>query len=316
MIASDENLSLRYLREALEVERMYLSAYEKPCEPLAYETLRTFDDLFCRDLMEVSRVVGRDEQLFRTLSTWGVNHALRRILPRIPSGGPFRDFPSNDATQPKADNFVFHCGVLAISERLEGWLKDGILVGELRPHPKPQQFEKVLVLRSASPSYSDEEMGRAGWGWASALKQHEDSSTERALEKLHLQIEPELRQRVHLLDGWRVTYSTTREIDDYFLEWARLYLRRIFSQDMLGPDDVIGGRPYSRYLDVLTALSARSQKHIAFAAILRARHPAAHIRNLLTTYCPRQLFIESLAGYLNADSKRNLKHPSVVYFVG
>jgi hypothetical protein len=85
------------------------------------------------------------------------------------------------------------------------------------------------------------------------------------------------------------------------MEWARLYLRRIFSQDLLRTGDMIGGRPFSRYLEVLTALSARSQKHIAFAAILRARHPSVHIRNLLTTYCPHHLFLESLASYLNAE---------------
>lgn len=305
MIASDEqNPALRCLREALNVERAYLSTYEKPCEPLAYETLRTFDDLFCRDLMEPSRpVVDRNEATFRNISTWGVNHALRRIVPRTLSGGPFRDFPSNEATQPKADDFILHCGVLAVAERLEGWLNEGILIGELLPHPKPLQLENVLVLRNAAASCSDEEIGRAGLRWASALVWQEDRGVELALEERHREIEPQLEQLVKLIGGWCVTYTSTREIDDYFMEWARLYLRRIFSQDMLGPDDVIGGRPYSRYLDVLTALSARSQKHIAYAAILRARHPAAHIRNLLTTYCPRQLFVESLADYLNADFK-------------
>ncbi len=36
-------------------------------------------------------------------------------------------------------------------------------------------------------------------------------------------------------------------------------------------------------------------------AILRARHPSVHIRNLLTTHCPRESFVESLAHYMDAD---------------
>jgi len=103
------------------------------------------------------------------------------------------------------------------------------------------------------------------------------------------------------VDGWRVDYSSTPEIDDYFLEWAHLYLRRIFSQDMIGPDDVIGSRPFSRYIEVLSVLSGQSQKHIAFAAILKARYPSVHIRNLLTTHRQRESFVESVARYMGAD---------------
>jgi hypothetical protein len=293
--------SLECLRHALDKQRDYLKSYEKPCEPILYETLRTFDDLFCRDLMEPTRMVEKNDRLFRNLSTWGVNHALRRVVPRTPIGGPFRDFPSNAMTQGKADDFVFNCGVLALSERFEGWLEEGILKGELRPKPRPPGVDNVLVLRRAADSCFDEEVGQAGLRWAGALRWHEDRDVELALEKKHYQILPELEKRVRLVDGWRVTYSSSRQVDDYFSEWAKLYLRRMFSQDILDLNDSIGGRPFSRYLEILSALSARSQKHLAFAAILRARHPSAHIRNLLTTYCHRESFVESLAEYIGGD---------------
>lgn len=50
-----QDLVLERLRRALQVQRAYLSGYEKPSEPIAYETLRTLDDLYCRDLMEPMR---------------------------------------------------------------------------------------------------------------------------------------------------------------------------------------------------------------------------------------------------------------------
>lgn len=296
-------MPLERLARAIAAQKDYLRAYEKPSEPVLYETLRTFDDLFCRDLMEPDRQVPENERRFRSLSTWGVDHALRRIVPRTPAVGPFRNFPSREPIQAQADDFVFNCGVLCLSERFESWLRDGVLSAELRPYPNSRQdrLKDILILRSSAVSCSDEEIGMAGLRWASDLRVREDQRKEQALEDRHRELEPELHRRVQLAGDWVLSYSSTREIDDYFLDWGRLYLRRIFSQDMIGPDDVIGGRPFSRYVEVLAALSGRAQKHIAYAAIVRARHRSVHIRNLLTTYCPRQDFVNSLAQFLDSD---------------
>lgn len=299
----NDSQALNRLQQAIDHQRRYLAAYEKPAEPLAFETLRTFDDLFCRDLMQPKRKVDRSERLFRSLSSWGVNHALQRIIPRVPAESDFRDFPSHDTIQAQADDFVFHCGVLARAERLEGWLREGLLRAKLRVHPptRPGGITEVLALRSAVPSYLDEEIGLAGLRWASDRVTTQDRPWERRLEKRHKELSLELERRVVLADGWRTSYLSSREIDEYFMEWARLYLRRIFSQDMIAPEGSIGGRPFSRYLEVLSALSARSQKQIAFAAILLARHPSAHIRNLLTTHMRREWFLESLALDIDGD---------------
>jgi hypothetical protein len=40
-----QNALLSILRDALAKQRDYLKAYEKPSEALAFETLRTFDDI-------------------------------------------------------------------------------------------------------------------------------------------------------------------------------------------------------------------------------------------------------------------------------
>jgi hypothetical protein len=299
----DEDPALMRLRVALDKQRAYLRAFEQPSETLAYETLRTLDDLFCRDLMEPGRHVAESERLFRGLSTWGVNHALKRIVPKIPEARSFRDFPSYAGIQSQADDFVFNCAALELSERYEGWLQEGILAGELRQYPNSNRrgMNEVLILRSVLPSYSDEEIGRAGLRWASDLNWAKDRGLERRLEQRHRKLARKLQRRVDLVDGWRMQYASTQEIDDYFLEWGNLYLKRIFSQDLIGLDDVIGARPFSRYVEVLTVLSAQSQKHIAFAAILKSRYRSIHIRNLLTTYTKRDWLVESIARRMDAD---------------
>src|SRR5947207_2698688 len=61
-------VGLLRLRRALDAERAYLQSYERPSEPIVYETLRTLDDLFCRDLMEPQRTVSNAEHVSRSLS--------------------------------------------------------------------------------------------------------------------------------------------------------------------------------------------------------------------------------------------------------
>lgn len=302
---NEEDAALAHLRKGLEDQRSYLSGYEQPSEVLAFETLRALDDLFFRDLMEPKRAVEENERRFRSLSTWGVNHALRRIVPRSLTSRDFKDFPSTTTIQAQADDFIFNCAALELGERYEGWLREGILSGEVRCHPKPdgEGTLEVLVLRPARSSYSDEEIGLSGLNWSSRRITANDRGRERQLEQRHRKMSRDLGQRVDLIEGWRVSYSSTPEIDCYFMDWARLYLRRIHSQELIASDDMIGGRPFSRYLEVLTALSARSQKHIAYAAILRARYPHVHIRNLLTSHIGRGTFVGSLAEFLDADTE-------------
>jgi hypothetical protein len=294
--------ALRLLQDGVEQQRAYLQSYEKPSEPLTYETIRTFDDLFCRDLMEPGRRLQPHERDFRILAGWGVNNALNRIIPSVPQSQPFRDFSSRPDIQMQADDFVLNCGTLALGDRHLGWLKEGILTAERHEYPDSglDEMKDILILRGQHPSYFDEDIGRAGLSWSSKMARAKNRGQESRLEQRHRKMEPDLRRRVDLVDGWRMTYSSTKEIDQYFEQWARIYLNRIYSQDMVGPDDMIGGRPFSRYIDVLVALSGRSQKHIAYSAILLSRFPGVHIRNLLTTSADRDSFLNSLADHLGA----------------
>lgn len=63
-VTAPGNAALVCLREALSIQRAYLGQYERPCEPIAYETLRAIDDLFCRELMEPA-LPSKNDRLFR-----------------------------------------------------------------------------------------------------------------------------------------------------------------------------------------------------------------------------------------------------------
>lgn len=302
-MSSENTNPVERLRGAMEQQRAYLRAYEQRAETLTYETLRGLDDIFCRDLMEPYRTVSKTDRMFRDISTWGINNALARLVPQKPTSGPFRDFASRESAQSQVDDFLFSCGALELASRYEGWLTDGIVEGEVQRHPgeQPDEAVEVLILRKKASSYFEEGIGFSGLRSSAERIVALDRGKEMRLERQHRRLKRELASRVELVDGWRVNYVATPELDAYFLDWARLYLRRMYSQELIGAEDLIGGRPFSDYVEVLSRLSGRSQMRIAFAAILKARHPTAHLRNLLTSYCGRADLVQALADDLDAE---------------
>ena len=91
----------------------------------------------------------------------------------------------------------------------------------------------LLHLKSQKASHYDELIGMDGLRWASANRRRASRPAERTLEARYAEMLPELRRRVGAFAGWGIGYTTTREIDDYFLECGRLYLNRMFGSDML-----------------------------------------------------------------------------------
>lgn len=290
------------LTRAIADQKTAILPWEKPSAPTVLETVRCLDDLNMRDLFDPAGHRAASDHRERFVMGWGANHALRRIIPDSARSETFILFPSTRHSQRLADEFLFRCGALELAGRLQGWMKEGMVDGWIDRRPKGEtSLEHVLVLRTVRDSHGDGRIGMANLRWASDQRRKADRPTERALERRHREIAPELERRVGTIGGWGLAYTTTEEIDGYFREWARLYLRRIFGQDMLGPDDLIGGRRYSDWLEVLEVLSARAQRHIAFAAIAKARDPELDIRNLMTTHAPRESFIQGVAGMLDAD---------------
>lgn len=296
--------ALGRLQKALGLQHFHLSQFAQPSELNTYETLKTLDDLYFRDLMEPSRLVTQTERTFRSYSGWGAHHALKRVLPRTLRSQPFRDRPSSMQMQAEVNDFVFQCGILEMAERYEGLLREGILTGEVRRYPMTGRhgMESVIILRSHDPSYSDEEIGLSGLRWAGEWQVEQDRPEEDTLEHRFTEIEPELFQMVRLNNDGIMLYESNPDIDNLFRDYARVYLRRIFSQDLIGTNEIIGGVPFSRYVEVLTELSAISQKRIACAAQAKAKYPEAPLRQLLTTFVPRKAMYEYIAGQLDSTS--------------
>ena len=292
------------LRDRIDRQRRFADQWRKPVEPLLFETLRAIDNVFCQELFYPPGAPERFSFPHYSLLSWGVNHALSRMIPDQLDFGGFKLFPSEKATQSPADDLLLHCGILQRAEILHGWLSEGLVSARLDTPKRalPSGTKKIVVLKSAHPSLFHEVVSRTHREWFSDLTRQFDGGWERDLERRHKEILPDLVRHVDVLGDWGIQYSSTPEIDNHFLEWGQVYLRRMWSQDLLGPNDRIGGAEFRDYLGVLAALAGRAQKHLCFALILKRRHPNLDIRNLLTTFASRSELVSGLAEHLDADT--------------
>jgi hypothetical protein len=286
------------------MQKSSLEHRRQSVEPLLFETLRAIDNVFCQELFFPAGSPDRMPTLQYSLSSWAVNKALARMIPTQFGHGPFRLFPSTAKIQRQADEFLLQCGILERAELLHGWIAEGLVSARLvtPPRPLPSGIRKILVLKSEHPSIFREVVSRKNREWLSDLTIEFDRDWEKRLEERHFEILPALARRVDVFGGWGIAYTTTKEIDDYFLEWGQVYLRRMWSQDLVGLDDKLGGNEFRDYLGVLAALAGRAQKHLCFASMLKRRHPELDIRNLLTAHSPFDEFLTGLAIHLNADT--------------
>jgi hypothetical protein len=296
------------LRERIALQREFLDRWKRPLEPLLFETLRAIDRVFCEELFHAGSSQARNTEDFISTLGWGVNHALARMIPDRLSHGPFRYFPSDAQIQDQADELLLHAGILERAERLAGWLDEGLVTQKLRKldAPLPSGIRQILVLKTIHPSMYRELISDAHRKWASDLQVQIDRRWEEEVGERHAALLPLLENCVDVHDGWGMKYRTTKAIDKHFVECGQIYLRRMWSGDLLGPEDKIGGHQFNEYLGVLVALGARAQKHLCMATILKRRRPELDLRNLLTTFSPYEEFVSLMAASLDAD-RRHIK---------
>lgn len=294
--------ALSLLGAKIEEQRCYVDQWRQPAEPLLFQTIRTIDNLFCEELFYEDGAPQRSPKQQASLSSWGVNKALSLMIPDTLLDGPFRLFESKGQPEAQANEFLLQAGIFQRSETLYGWLREGLLKASINhlPETMPSGTDTVLVLKSDHPSLFGEVVSQTHRRWVSDLTMTHDEPHERDLKERHVALESKLERSVGCVGGWGIGYETTDEIDDHFLEMGQLYLRRMWSQDLLGLDDMIGGEAFGSYLGVLAAVAGRAQKHLCYTSILKRRHPHLNLRNLLTTFSSCGDLVDGLAAHLDA----------------
>ncbi|WP_162685553.1 hypothetical protein [Roseovarius amoyensis] len=295
-------IALALLDRSIRQQRSFVNRWNQPKSPLLFELVRALDNLFVGDMMAPPSVE-LSETATRSIQSFGVNSALAMMVPDELRIEDFTLFPSRPQIQRQADNLLFHCGILQRALKCRHELFHDLLNPTVRnfKNQRDKAIGVLLELHPKSAEYRSERIAYRSREWLQDLQYQADKPMEEALEKEHYAILPELVKNVEKYQNWGIAYQTSREIDDYFLEWGRLYLRRMWGQDLVGLDDRIGPSRYNEYLGVLVGLAGRAQKHLCYAAILSRRHPELDHRNLLTTFAPYHDFLHSLAKHLDAD---------------
>jgi hypothetical protein len=291
------------LQDRINSQRLLVDRWRKPVEPLLFETLRAIDNVYCQELFYPPEAPERFPFPQLSLLSSGVNHALARMIPDQLGSGQFKLFPSRRETQSVADEMLFSCGVLQRAEILQSWVAEGLVSARLDiPKGVRTAIEKIVVLKSAHPSLFHEVVSHTHRKWMSEFVREADGGWERDLERRHMEMLPKLVRVVDRLGDWGIRYSSTKEIDNYFLQWGQIYLRRMWGQDLLGLEDRVGGCEFRDYLGLLAALAGRAQKHLCMASILKRRYSYLDIRNLLTTFESATDLVNGLASHLDADA--------------
>lgn len=288
---------VQLLEEVIEDERFVLRGYEKPSEALTFETLRALDFTFCRELIPELGDLDESARQTESLRKHSINAALKRVLPLGLNEGIPKIFTSNPRTAEQTDEFLLRMGCLTMAERQLTLLRSGALKGEL--DKRKLGGMTLLVLSIQDNTAYREQVGFQGLDWLSDLTVAEDRPKEAALELRHMEIVPRLTD--YLRSNPSPEDLPFDGVDDYFKEWAVLYLRRMSFRDMLADDDRLGGRAYSAYVAVLEALSAMSQQRLCYAGLLNADDPRIGIRNLLTGGALHEELIEGVANFLDAS---------------
>ncbi|VBS64399.1 hypothetical protein [Burkholderia pseudomallei] len=285
------------LQDAIVGERHVLRGYEKPSETLTFETLRALDYAFCRELIPELKELDESGLQMESIRKHSINAALKRVLPSELKADAPRLFSSNAATAEQTDEFLWRMGCLTMAEKQLTLLRSGALKGEI--DKRKLKGMTLLVLSIQDSTAYREQIGFQGLNWLSDMTVAEDRSKEAALELRHMEMLPRLTG--HLRGNPSPEDRSFDGVDDYFKEWAVLYLRRMSFRDMLADDDSFGGRAYSAYVGVLETLSAMSQQRLCYAGLLNADDPRIGVRNLLTGGALHEELIEGVASFLDAS---------------
>lgn len=285
------------LQDAIEDERYVLRGYEKPSEALTFETLRAIDYVFCRELIPELGELDESGRRMERVRKYSINAALKRVLPSELKVDAPRLFTSNASTAEQTDEFLWRMGCLTMAERQLTLLRSGALKGEI--DKRKLQGMTLLILSIQDNTAYREQVGFQGLNWLSDMTVAEDRPKEAALGLRHMEILPRLTD--YLRSKPSPEDLPFDGVDDYFKEWAALYLRRMSFRDMLADDNRFGGRAYSAYVAVLEALSAMSQQRLCYAGLLNADDPRIGIRNLLTGGALHEELIEGVANFLDAS---------------
>ncbi|VWD57244.1 hypothetical protein [Burkholderia contaminans] len=291
-------ISESLLSQAIANQHERMRGYEIPSEALTFETVRALDYAFCRELMPHLPELNVSERRHQFILQRGVNGALSRVLPKELAYTRPRIFASSSFTQEQADEFLFDSGLLWLASHLFTQLRAGFLQGHLDSRRQVQGM-KILVLTASDETLYYEQVGYAGVDWLSDRALQLGRPKEEELRCVREAMLPQMTQRI--LSGAHDGEGLFPEADRHFYECAQVYLSRMPYRDLLSDDDRIGGRPYSDYVQVLTALSTLNETRLCTATILHSERPHLDMRNLLTGGTFADELIEVVASFLDAE---------------
>jgi hypothetical protein len=195
---------------------------------------------------------------------------------------------STEETRAWADSMLYHCGQIAVCERLLDC--ERAQLGKFVSHNGTIRFEYTERTIGLEAYEAEQFYWLRGF-----VAGHEQSRMDSLMEML-----PRIEQiMTPLVRPWRdhyIGYRTTPEIDSYYQQRGILRCHIMFGQDAFPGEARFGGLEFDLHRASVAALVGWMLKHLDFVRILKKKRPHLEISNLLTIHQDKKV----LAGYLAA----------------
>ena len=256
------------------------------------DLVRSIDHFFLWQHSRGEHNTNREEET-DSFVVFGCNKALQLFLDESTQHDRVPLTRSTEATRMWANSTLYHCGQIAVCEMLLDWdraklgklvMCDGTIRFECTERPIGLEAYEVEEFHWLRRFVADHEQGQ--------------------MDSL-MQIQPQIDQvMMPLVRPWRdhyIGYKTTPEIDAYYQQRGILQCHLMFGQDAFPGETRFGGLEFDVYRASVATLAGWMLKHLAFARILKKKHPQLEISNLSTVHQDKEVLASYLAAALEID---------------
>lgn len=251
------------------------------------ELVRSIDSFYLWQNTRSAQRTGQDEDI-ESFYVYGCNKALQLFLDESTQYAMVPLSRSTEETRTWANSVLYQCGRIAVCEVLID--HERAQLGRFSTRDGTIRFE-----------YVDRSIGLEGYEteefyWLRGFVAEQERGRMDSLMEMLPQIE---KTMVPLVTPWRdhyIGYTTTPEIDSYFQQRGILQCHIMFGHDAFPGQARFGGLEFDLYRASVATLAGWMLKHLAFARILKKKHPHLEIPNLSTIHQDKIV----LAGYLAA----------------
>jgi hypothetical protein len=224
---------------------------------------------------------------------YGCNKALRMFVDETSQHELVPLFPASNETQAWAKAVLYHCGQIAVCERLLDCERAGLGTFVNK--------DDIIHFQFASRNIGLENVERDEFDWMQNFVAGQLQPVMNSLIESSPEIERNMEPLVRVWRNHYIAYSTTQEIASHYEKLGTAIAKLMLGNDIFPGEVRFGGLDFSHYRAAVATLAGWMRKHLDFAKILKRRYPRLEYSNLVTVHQETKILAGYLAGALEIE---------------